>query len=200
MIVIDAPRLLADHLWLWTGLADGALRRQTTRRHLAELARCPVEQLVLERDGLGRPFIAAPDPTLHFSLARRGGLLTLAAARGRLVGVDLELPLPGPWIDTVAGDFFAADEVRWLDSLSEHDRGDGFFRLWTAKEAVLKALGRGIAQGMAEPDFSEIITLGRAFDASPLTVQAMGQSFHLEWWSPIQDGQTLMICRALSFE
>jgi len=189
-------RVLDKGLWLWTGLEDESERRRVISEHLAGLVGCPAEELVVERDTLGRPFIARPQTDLQFSQARRDGFVVLAASEQGAVGVDVDLLQPGDWQGKLAGDFFAPKEKRWLDSLAEEDRTFGFFRLWTGKEAVLKALGLGIAQGMAEPDFSKIIALRQSFLENSAQLSARGKLFHLEWWSLEIDAISIVVCKA----
>ena len=47
---------------------------------------------------------------------------------------------------------FAPAEKCWIDSLSQSEQALGFLRLWTLKEAFVKATGRGLSQPMQ--DFS----------------------------------------------
>jgi len=44
--------------------------------------------------------------------------------------------------------FFHPDEVAWLLGLDEAARQQWFFRVWCAKEALLKAHGHGISFGL----------------------------------------------------
>jgi len=191
-------REITEGLWLWDGLEESETRRQTLHRHLAGLLGCSEGALRIVRDELGRPLIEKPSTPLQFSQARRDGIVAMAVEeRGRAVGVDVEIPNPGPWVETVAGDFFGRFEQRWLKSLGEAARSDGFFRLWTGKEAVLKALGLGIAQGMAEPDFRDIIALGQPLQADEAEVKAFGRRFRLRWWFLQQGTDSLILCRAV---
>ena len=50
----------------------------------------------------------------------------------------------------------APSEADWLASLPEDARGPAFIRLWCAKEAVLKAHGRGLAFGLDKLTFREL--------------------------------------------
>jgi len=180
---------LAPDLWLWEGQEDSQARQELVRAHLAGLVGCPPAELHLTRDAMGRPHIAAPDCGLHFSLARRGGMMVMAVSREGLVGVDLEVPTPdGDWPEAVAKDFFAPAEYRWLRGLPKAERGAAFLRLWTAKEAVLKALGLGIAQGMAEPCLTGLDLAAEEIQS----LQAHGRHFSLRWL-PLKDG---LICLA----
>ena len=44
----------------------------------------------------------------------------------------------------VASRFFHREEIRYLDSLPQFRRDEGFYRLWTLKESFVKATGRGL--------------------------------------------------------
>ncbi len=100
---------------------------------------------------------------VHLSSASRDGWAALAVACGP-VGIDIERVLPGaesPW------HVLHPAEAAWLRDLSEGERDHAFTRLWTVKEAYLKALGTGLAR---EPGsfFVEVLDEGRAQIDDPL--------------------------------
>ncbi|MET8249199.1 4'-phosphopantetheinyl transferase superfamily protein [Streptomyces sp. NPDC005202] len=84
--------------------------------------------------GHGKPVVKSADSGLDFSLSHAGGLAVVAVS-DRTVGLDIE--------DATAG-------VQPLDgALTEQERATcsdyaDFARLWTRKEAVLKAVGKGL--------------------------------------------------------
>ena len=67
----------------------------------------------------------------------------MAVARGRAVGVDLEAERPLRDLAGMARASFSPAERRGLEGLAEDARVGRFFRIWTAKEAYLKATGEG---------------------------------------------------------
>ena len=148
---MPAPHPLDHDLTLYEGVTGAAEREAVLRRHLAERLGCPEAVLRLKRDPTGKPRLVAPTPRLSFSLARRERLLLVATAWDAPVGADLEPLDAGHDGLDVARNFFAPGEIA---SLGRAARAEGFARLWTAKEAVLKALGRGIVRGLAEPDLA----------------------------------------------
>jgi 4'-phosphopantetheinyl transferase len=103
----------------------------------------------------GRPAIAPGMPAdaraLDFNLAHTEGLVTMAVGRAR-VGVDAERVDPRVNL-AVARRYFSAVESAALDSLPPERRARRFQRLWTLKEAYLKALGTGIAGGLGSMTF-----------------------------------------------
>lgn len=143
----------------------------------------------------GRPFLAMPGPVPDLSLARRGPLLLVAL--GRRVGCDVEI-VPagedGAEADRrLAGTFFSGTECRWLDGLAPSERRLGFFHLWTAKEAVLKALGTGIAGGLAEPDLGPMLRPGRLPPGRLAGLVAKGETHTLHWYRHAgQDGLAIL--------
>nr|WSX53058.1 4'-phosphopantetheinyl transferase superfamily protein [Streptomyces sp. NBC_00974] len=95
----------------------------------------------------GRPAVVGGG--VHFSLSHSGDLAYFAFA-GVPVGVDVEA-VPGP---TAAADVLTslhADESAELRALPDAVRPCAFARVWSRKEACLKATGAGIAFGLAEP-------------------------------------------------
>ncbi len=90
----------------------------------------------------GRPAGPAGSP---FALALSHSRDWVAAALGPQpwLGIDLELARTGTHPAALARRYFAPDEAAWVG-----DSTDRFLRLWTHKEAWLKAAGCGIAGGL----------------------------------------------------
>jgi 4'-phosphopantetheinyl transferase len=89
-------------------------------------------------DDHGRPSVAGPGhPPIWASLSRAGELVAVAVSTAGPVGVDIES------LDRVAAAGF--DDVAFSAAERESITGDhDRARLWTAKEAVLKARGTGL--------------------------------------------------------
>lgn len=85
---------------------------------------------------------------LSFSLSRSGGVALVAVTRGREVGVDVERVVPDGGLRRVAEHFFSPAEAAALRALAEPDRLHAFYRLWVRKEAVAKASGAGLGEGI----------------------------------------------------
>ena len=49
---------------------------------------------------------------------------------------------------TLAKRFYAPSEYQWLNALPREEQHSAFYRLWSRKEAVLKAHGDGISAGL----------------------------------------------------
>jgi 4'-phosphopantetheinyl transferase len=104
----------------------------------------------------GKPRFPAPWNTLGFNWSHSGDRALFAIGRGAEgfeVGVDIERVRPRPRALELAARFFAPEEAALLTALPEGERLNGFLRLWTAKEAVLKANGGGLSYGLHRASF-----------------------------------------------
>ncbi|MFY8216233.1 MAG: 4'-phosphopantetheinyl transferase family protein [Chthoniobacterales bacterium] len=107
------------------------------------------DSLILSRDPNGRPYVAGV--TLDFNLSHSGDWALLAVASGTRVGVDVEQMRRDRDVRAIARRYFSHSEAQGICDLADDDVARGeFYRLWTVKEAALKALGIGIANGLAD--------------------------------------------------
>ncbi len=103
--------------------------------------------------GRGKPVAlqdGVPAP-LSFSLSHTDGLVGVGVVPGadRLLGFDAEkLDRETPSMDA-ADRYFHPEERRWLRALPAERQAEGFLRLWTLKEAFIKATGQGLAQDLS---------------------------------------------------
>lgn len=88
----------------------------------------------------GRPRIAGS--SVDVSVTHSGTRVGVALSVAGPVGLDLEevVPMPGG----IAWSMLAPAERAALRRLPEADRPTGFLRIWTRKEAALKAVGEGL--------------------------------------------------------
>jgi len=98
--------------------------------------------LSFRRGPHGKP---AVDGELEFNLSHSRNTALLAVSVGREVGVDLEYQRPLDTAGRLARRFFTEAEAATLDALPLSTRQQSFYRAWTRKEALLKAMGLGIA-------------------------------------------------------
>jgi 4'-phosphopantetheinyl transferase len=118
----------------WRSIAARGVLRILLSRHL--------EEIEFDVTEYGKPFLKG-DCGIQFNVAHSGGFVIIALAKDREVGVDIERMRPGIEVESIAGRFFFHQEYDWL--LGQADRTECFYRLWTAKESVLKAVGLGLS-------------------------------------------------------
>lgn len=126
-----------------------ALCRVVLRQLLAPRLDCAPQEVAIEIDELGRPRLAQPCG-LDFNLSHAGRCALIALSRGGAVGVDIERISPALKPDLMRTAFSPQE----LDYCAARATPRDWHKVWCGKEAVLKALGLGIAQHM--PDVSVI--------------------------------------------
>ena len=92
----------------------------------------------------GKPLLTG-DSGVCFSTSHSHGLVLLAFARGREVGVDIERVRSDLGLEGIAARRFSPREIATLHSLRKDLREEAFFACWTRKEALAKAEGKGLA-------------------------------------------------------
>jgi 4'-phosphopantetheinyl transferase len=132
--------LAADQFLLGRALLRTALGEQ--------LGRDP-RSLRLQRNADGKPALFDADGW-HFNLSHSRDWVALALSRDGEIGIDVESSERRNDIDGIARRFFRPEESAWLQTLPEAHRRCEFFRIWTLKEATVKALGRGIADTLID--------------------------------------------------
>lgn len=147
----------APPAWL-SVLDDGEIARAgrffCARDRLAFVAAHALKRLVLAQafpgrspaalrfgaDSFGKPFLAGP-AALQFNLSHTTGLTALAVS-SRALGIDVETRDSSVHFRDAASSVLTAAERAALECAADWD--DAFLALWTAKEAVLKAEGKGL--------------------------------------------------------
>ena len=144
-----AAELSEDQIHVWRLGYDRTQQRAPLRALLGRYLRIPADAVVLVESEHGRPELAAPlDRTLQFNWSHSGDAALIAVTRECIPGVDIEQLRPRPRAMRLAERFFHPEETAALSKLDKSGQEQAFLQLWTAKEAVLKAMGRGIAFGL----------------------------------------------------
>jgi 4'-phosphopantetheinyl transferase len=142
-----AEHLLDDEIHVWCLDYQPQQRREPLRAVLGAYLGIDGDRVVLTDGEHGRPALAH-DQSLGFNWSHSGGHALIAIGREIAPGIDLEQLRPRPRALEIAKRYFTDDETSALAALAANTRHAAFLELWTAKEAVLKALGRGLAFGL----------------------------------------------------
>jgi 4'-phosphopantetheinyl transferase len=121
-------------------------RRAALRMILAGYLGVAPRDVAFTANEFGKPSVVAPPASagLSFNASHSGTVAAIAVARAGRIGIDVERLRPMADAASIAARFFAAAEAAALAALEPHDRVEGFFNAWTRKEAVVKAVGRGL--------------------------------------------------------
>lgn len=119
-------------------------RRAFLRRILAGYAGVAPVSIRYRRSDAGKPELL-DSQGLAFSTSHADGLAIVAVATQGEVGVDVERVRPVAEAHDLARRLFTDRESEHLGSLPAAMVSEAFLRLWTRKEAYVKALGRGLS-------------------------------------------------------
>lgn len=120
--------------------------RGMLRQHLGRYLNQSPERIVIDVGENGRPYVDAP---LQFNVSHSHEMAVFAFGQVDVVGnvgIDIEHIRTLHDRTAVATRFFSAAEQTALFSYPESEQTAVFFRIWTRKEAYLKALGTGLTR------------------------------------------------------
>jgi 4'-phosphopantetheinyl transferase len=134
--VVEPPR----HQYV---LTHGALR-MVLRGYLGE---GKYAEMTYGRGEHGKPYvlIGGERGGPEFNVSHSGDYALMGFGKSGELGVDVEKHREMRDALEVAERVFSEREIAFLESLGEEERKRAFFRIWTSKEAVLKAEGLGLA-------------------------------------------------------
>lgn len=187
----EASRLA--ELFSYLSFQERRVRRRISNRcHQREsiLARGLLRELLGKKLGLspkdvpisftpeGKPVLEgaySPPTKIHFSVTHARGLIAIALSEGRPVGIDVECrERRMPRDHFVAAFFHPVEQGRMAEAGGEEERRTLFYQIWTAKEALLKALGIGLRMNPAE---CNTCRLAEAWHLEQFEVSSPGQSW-----------------------
>jgi phosphopantetheinyl transferase len=140
--------------------------RAWLRLLLAEALDVPPSTIALARERHGRLELV-DGPRGIFNASHSDGVAAIAVlqqpwtgAPSPRVGVDVESP-GRRWTPELAAALYSDPELAWLNSHSAEQRDAAFLLLWTLREAVLKADGRGLSMDLRQIRFRPEAQAGR---------------------------------------
>ncbi|RFB04078.1 hypothetical protein DX908_01535 [Parvularcula marina] len=129
----DCTRFIHGRLWMRFFLGQALDRPASSLRFEEKEGQAPI----LTDGGNAVP--------LSWSLSRSEGAGAMALAPDGRLGIDIEMARAVPEADAISKDHFSKSEQEYLSGFSGEEKEKAFLRLWTAKEAFSKALGKGLA-------------------------------------------------------
>jgi 4'-phosphopantetheinyl transferase len=127
---------------------------QAALRLVLELyLREPAPAIGFRRGDHGKPFLLPEyESELQFNLTHSHDRALVVVALGTEIGVDIEKVRERPSFERLAARFYAEQERAALAAAPVSDRERVFLRLWTRKEAHLKATGTGLSVNLKAID------------------------------------------------
>jgi len=91
---------------------------------------------------------------VDFNISHSGDIVLLALGRQMHLGVDVEQLRDMKRRDQIARGILSESELGDYLALPESRRQSAFFRIWTRKEAIVKAVGRGLSFPLTQVEVS----------------------------------------------
>lgn len=127
------------------------------RHVLAAYVDISAEALRFSAGPQGKPCLTGSGPS--FNLSHADGFTLIGVARAEYhLGVDVERHHPISEMAALVQSTFSPAEIIAWGALPSSEREAGFFRLWTRKEAFVKATG----EGLSRPLTSFTVTVGES--------------------------------------
>lgn len=139
--------------------------RGMLRRLLAIWASANASELSFEYGSWGKPRLSTKWDShgdRQFNLSHSADRAAIALSR-EAVGVDLEVANPRTNHRAIASQIVSPQESTTWEKLGKSTLAVEAMRLWVCKEAFLKAVGLGIAEGLKGIDFPLPIDIDKAF-------------------------------------
>ena len=158
-----------------------ALCRAALRDVLCRYINCSNEQLAFVTAKHGKPYAEVDGKLVStsFNVSHSGqhGLVAVAP-KGRL-GVDVEERAPRRHLQGLIEAVFSPGEQAGFEHLDESEKLRLFFRLWTLKEALVKAHGKGLSMKVSELEIPVAMRRGAKSSTCQFS-QIPGATWHLE--------------------
>ena len=143
----DEERQRWRRFWTEATRRRFALCRAALRINLADQLGCSNRQLSFGYLDHGKPFarVNGRRVPVGFNLSHSGRHGLIALAEHHWLGVDVEERLPRRDLDSIADSVYGPTERRALVAATGQRKLHLFYRLWSMKEALIKALGSGFS-------------------------------------------------------
>ncbi|MCM2373032.1 4'-phosphopantetheinyl transferase family protein [Aporhodopirellula aestuarii] len=144
-LLLDEEKVRADRFRVASARHQHVVGRGMARA-LLSAGRCCTHEIGFRVLDHGKPIVESPEVACRaFNVAHTHGLVVCGLGnRHQWLGVDVE------WMDRrtdpdLARRYFAPAEIRQLDATKDEDEHRHLFlKLWTLKEAFIKAIGTGL--------------------------------------------------------
>ena len=143
----DAERRRWDRFLVHRAARQYSLCRAALRVNLCERLGCANRELSFGYLQHGKPFAkvnGTPSP-ISFNVSHSGMHGLIGFAKHDDLGVDLEERALDRDFDGIASGVYGPVERRALSAAAGSEKADLFYRLWSLKEALIKALGTGFS-------------------------------------------------------
>lgn len=123
--------------------------RGLLRELLGSYINCSPKDVAIQYGPFGKPHL---DESIYFNVSHSGDMLAYAFSAEQEIGIDIESVIKIDNISGTAKHCLSKQQFRVFTKLSCNEQHRAFYRFWTRKEALLKAIGTGLSQPLTNFD------------------------------------------------
>src|SRR3990167_11472681 len=139
------------------------------------------EKIVFSYSEKGKPFLSNNAHALYFNVSHSHDRMICALSTESEIGVDIE-KMELDFKENIAKRFFSKEEYAQIENLPKEERVTAFYRIWSRKEAVIKAFGAGLFVPMGDKTCHvENFSVHPDYQAAFATFQPVDAVFYWEW-------------------
>jgi 4'-phosphopantetheinyl transferase len=144
-LLADDERAKAESFHFARHRRRHAVSRAALRTLLGQYLDRPPRKIEITYNAYGKPRLADDSHRIKFNLSHTQEIMLAAFVLDSEVGIDIEFVTRNVDGMAIGQRWFSAREYHMLQAIPEHERIDAFFRVWSRKEAYIKARGEGIS-------------------------------------------------------
>lgn len=118
---------------------NAIVRKALSKYLLSYYLKMPIQSITLKYSYYNKPEFSG----INFNSSHSKNKIVLAFSLNKNIGIDIEEIKYFEGMDQVAKSYFAKEEYEHYKYLNKSQRIYTFFRIWTSKEAFIKAIGNG---------------------------------------------------------
>ena len=122
-----------------------SVRHNLLRIILGNYLNCDPTKIKFNSNHYQKPHIAHPKTNIQFNISASSNRFVASFSLQHTIGVDIEVIRQIEDVKQLASDYFTVQESNWLESQPESMKTTAFFQLWSKKEALVKAIGKGLS-------------------------------------------------------
>ena len=164
-VLSDGERARAESFRFAADRVRSVISRGSLRQLLGRYLGLDPRAVPIAPNPHGKPLLTMPGCNLRFNSTHSGELIIHAVTASTLVGIDVERIRAKPMAESMLGQFLNPVELCRLQRMPAALAHLEAHRLWTHKEAYLKALGTGLSLDPRSVDLALVAAPGGARQA-----------------------------------
>lgn len=123
------------------------VRRSILRQIISKYLEIDAKNLIFEYNHFGKPFLVTDSlkHDLKFNMTHSKNMALYCISLQKEVGIDIEYLYREVEFQPIIDRFFSQNEKEFIENIAIDKHKEAFFKIWTRKEAILKAMGKGIS-------------------------------------------------------